>query len=129
MMFGLAGNELGQQLAATVALPEGERPYAARIVLRNPARDAQPWLTTSGSRAAANVFLASSVVDAAPGLRPAGSQSALRFGFSQAASDALAQLDPRETFVIELVFRGERVRTARLEVGDYAAARAFASMR
>ena len=129
LVFGLAADGPGQALAAAVALPAGQRPYAVRLVLRNPARDPQPWLTTTGSRAAANVFLASSVTDAAPGLRPTGSQSALRFGFTQAASDALSQLDPRETFVIELVFPGERIRSARLEVGDFAAARAFASMR
>jgi hypothetical protein len=48
--------------------------------------------------------------------------------FPQEAAKAMAALDPRESATVELVFptrTGERVQTALIEVGDFAAGRAF----
>ena len=48
--------------------------------------------------------------------------------FPPEAARALAVLDPRESVTMELVFptrTGERVETALIEVGDFAAGRAF----
>ena len=53
---------------------------------------------------------------------------ALAFRFSPAAAEALEKLDPRETVRLEFVTltrTGERSRSAEIEVGDFAAARAF----
>jgi hypothetical protein len=44
------------------------------------------------------------------------------------AADAMAALDPREAVVVEFVFTGRNgdvVRRAHVEVGDFAAGRAF----
>ena len=38
---------------------------------------------------------------------------------------ALGELDPREAVAVEFLFSGDRVRTAYVEVGDFAAGRAF----
>jgi hypothetical protein len=51
--------------------------------------------------------------------------------FPAAAEDALAALDPREAVAVEFLIagdRGEGVRTAYVEVGDFAAARAFQAL-
>ncbi|MDZ4370247.1 MAG: hypothetical protein U1C74_02340, partial [Phenylobacterium sp.] len=47
------------------------------------------------------------------------------FRFPQTAAKALADLDPREAVAVEFLFAGDRVRTAYVEVGDFAAGRAF----
>jgi hypothetical protein len=50
------------------------------------------------------------------------------FRFPAEATEALAALDPREAVAVEFLFTGpdgEAVRTAYVEVGDFAAARAF----
>jgi hypothetical protein len=61
-------------------------------------------------------------------LRPQGARSGVAFRFPVAAADALAGLDPRESVAIEFLFPGvggDTVRTAYVEVGDFAAGRAF----
>jgi hypothetical protein len=48
--------------------------------------------------------------------------------FPAAAANALAALDPREAATVEFLFpsgQGERVEAASIEVGDFAAGRAF----
>ena len=58
-------------------------------------------------------------------LLPKGSEDGWAFRFPAAAAQALADLDPREAIAVEFLFPGERVRTAYVEVGDFAAGRAF----
>ena len=62
------------------------------------------------------------------GLLPAGAVVGAAFRFPDSAARALEGLDPREAVVLELVFptrTGERVDSTLLEVGDFAAGRAF----
>ncbi len=58
-------------------------------------------------------------------------ETALAFRFPAAASDAVAALDPRESVAVEFIFAGragDEVRTAYVEVGDFAAGRAFLTL-
>ena len=55
-----------------------------------------------------------------------GSRTAFRF--PAAAAEAIAVLDPREAMTIEFLYAGRRgdvIRKAYIEVGDFAAGRAF----
>ncbi|NWE54364.1 hypothetical protein HX774_18365, partial [Brevundimonas sp. P7753] len=63
-----------------------------------------------------------------PGLLPTGARQGEVWTFSTEAADALAQLDPRESFVIQFLFRDDSVAEARFEAGDFAAGRAFLAM-
>ncbi len=63
-----------------------------------------------------------------PRLLPAGAKTGVAFVFPAAATDAIAALDPREAVILEFVFTGrghDEVRRAFVEVGDFAAGRAF----
>jgi hypothetical protein len=74
----------------------------------------------------ARTFLAEDLRKAPEALRT--SEDALAFRFSPAAAEALGQMDPRDRIRLEFVTltrTGERVRSAEIEVGDFAAARAF----
>lgn len=77
---------------------------------------------SAGSR----TFLAEDLRRAPESLRT--EDDALAFRFSPAAAEAIEQLDPRDSIVIEFVTltrNGEQVRSAEIAVGDFAAARAF----
>jgi hypothetical protein len=63
--------------------------------------------------------------EAEPGLLPAPARSGTAFRFPARAAEDLAELDPRERFAVEFLFRGDRVRTVVFEVGDFAAGKAF----
>ncbi len=128
--FGVAGNLDRSALLAVAAFPGGEQPYAARLVMRDEGRSPLPWLGAPRARplpprSASLVILAEARDDADPGLLGAGTDSGIAFRFPQRASDALAELDPRERFAVEFLFRGDRVQIAVFEVGDFAAGRAF----
>ena len=141
--FGLAGPGAAA-LTAVADFGPGPGPYAARLVLRDPGRTSGPYLGAPGlgagrppalarrlpPRTAARVFQASGRGPAAPALRPARSRTALAFRFPDAAAGAIEALDPREAVAVEFLFGGrggEAVRTAYVEVGDFAAGRAFLS--
>jgi hypothetical protein len=134
MTFGLAGQGGASGLVAAVSFADGAQPYAARLVLRDVARAGQPCLAGKGLAArmplpgARAVYLAEAR-DAAPAsLLPRGARSGLAFRFPHAAADALSGLDPREAVAVEFMFQGrggDMVRTAYVEVGDFAAGRAF----
>ena len=106
-------------------------------MVRDPARLSQPLLPADGGaplaartplRAAAKVFLADARGPADPALRPRGAAKAVAFRFPPAARQALEQLDPREAVSVEILYpsdRGDLVRTAFLEVGDFDAGVAF----
>jgi hypothetical protein len=51
------------------------------------------------------------------------------FRFPDAAAAAMADLDPREAIRVEFLFSSGPSRQIYLEVGDFAAARAFLSVR
>ncbi len=142
MIFGIAGQDNESGLLAVAVFADGANPYAARLVMRDPARASGPYLdsllATPSSRLplaqrtppryAARVFQAQARDTAGVGLLPKGAKTGVAFRFPSQAAAALAALDPREAIAVEFVFAGrsgDQVRTAYVEVGDFAAARAF----
>lgn len=139
MVFGLAGKYTPGSLTATVTFADGAVPYTARVVMRDPGRLGRAFIDTrkgpkpplSARIAPRNMSLAytaSSRSTAPIGLIPRGEKAAISFGFPDSAAAMLARLDPREAVIVEFVFpgrAGDIVRTAYVEVGDFAAGRAF----
>jgi len=136
VVFGVAGLLGADALTLSVASGDGATPYAARLVVRDAARLPQPLLQPAGSglaarapvRASAKVILAEARAPADPALRPLGTGKATAFRFPAYARQALEQLDPREAVSVEILYpsdRGDLVRTAFLEVGDFDAGMAF----
>jgi hypothetical protein len=138
MTFGLAAREGASGLLAVAAFADGATPYAARLVLRDPARTMGPYLGLDGratplSRrlppsSATRGVLAQARAPAAGELLPKGAEEGWAFRFPAAAAEALAGLDPREGVAVEFLFPDGRTRRAYVEVGDFAAARAFVRM-
>ncbi|MGR4866752.1 hypothetical protein [Caulobacter sp. LARHSG274] len=136
LVFGLVGR--GNQMLAVASFADGAQPYAARLVLRDTLRTQGPYLNARNAmglaanaapRSASRVFGAETRDMAPPTLLPTGAKTGLAFRFPGEASEALSRLDPRETATVEFVFtsRGgvDVVRRAYVEVGDFAAGRAF----
>jgi hypothetical protein len=128
--FGLAGRGGANALIATLALADGERPYAARLVYRDRARAPLPWVGAPNNRllpprTASKALLAEASSPCEPQLSPDTNEDARAFRFPAAAADELAGLDPRERFAVEFLLPNGRVLTARFEVGDFVAGRAF----
>jgi hypothetical protein len=93
-----------------------------------PTEGGAPLAARAPLRAAARVILADARAPADPALRPKGADKAVAFRFPAAAEQALEQLDPREAVSVEILYpsdRGELVRTAFVEVGDFDAGVAF----
>lgn len=145
MVFGLAGKGTPGSLTAVVTFADGAMPYTARLVMRDPARLGRAFIDTRGVAPGAKppltarlaprnmslAYTASSRATAPLGLIPRGEKSAVSFGFPDSAAAMLANLDPREAVTVEFVFSGRSgdiVRTALVEVGDFAAGRAFLSV-
>jgi hypothetical protein len=139
VVFGLAGRQGAQAITVAVAAMDGAEPYAARIVLRDPSRAPQPYLTgghpplmaRAPVRAAARVIMAEGKAPADRALLPAGVSAAYAFRFPAETTAALQRLDPREAISVEFLYpssRGDLVRTAFLEVGDFNAGMAFLKM-
>jgi len=133
LIFGLAGRDGPSALVAVADFADNATPYAARLVFRDNARTAGPYLTGAARqplasklppRAATRTYLAEARGAAEAELLPKGSGDAWAFRFPTAAVAALGELDPREAVAIEFLFSGDRVRTAYVEVGDFAAGRA-----
>ncbi len=128
--FGYAGKGDTPGLAAVVSFVGRSRPYAARIVLRDPRRVSRPWLSGDGLvpvSARASLW-ATGVSPADQTLLAEGRQAGETWTFPDAAASALERLDPRETFAVEFHFRDGSVATAKFEAGDFAAGRAFLAM-
>jgi hypothetical protein len=144
MVFGLAGWGERRHLMAVARFADGASPYAARLVLRDTARTSGPYLdrVRAGAKvplayrvppaAAAVTFAAEARSAAGRDLSPRGMAPGVAFRFPAAAASAMAGLDPREAIAVEFVFAGrggvDAVRTAYVEVGDFAAGRAFLSI-
>ena len=145
MLFGLAGHGDERPLTAVASFADGAQPYGARLVLRDSDATSGPYLDARQAdidgripidgrlppRASSRVFEAGEMTAADKALVMSDMTGAVAFEFPQAAGDALAQLDPRETVAVEFLFTGddgETVRTAYVEVGDFAAAKAFQSI-
>jgi len=145
-VFGLAGRGQRRHLMAVAHFADGASPYSARLVLRDAGRTSGPYLDRVRADAkvrtplarrvppagAAITFAAEARSAAGDDLRPRGMQQGVAFRFPAAAANAMAGLDPREAVAVEFVFAGhggaDEVRTAYVEVGDFAAGRAFLSI-
>jgi hypothetical protein len=137
VVFGVAGQNGAEALTLAVAPADGASPYAARLLVRDPARLPEPVLPADRTaplsqrapiRAAARVILAEARAAADPALRPKGADKATAFRFPPSARQALEKLDPREAVSVEILYpstQGDLVRTAFLEVGDFEAGVAF----
>jgi hypothetical protein len=135
MIFGLAGREGASALVAVANFADKQAPYAARLVMRDSGRTSGPYLLARGPgqplsrkippRSATRAWMAEARGGAEDELLPKGSQDGWAFRFPAAAAQALAELDPREAVAVEFLFPGDRVRVAYVEVGDFAAGRAF----
>jgi hypothetical protein len=133
--FGILADSEGERL--TVVFPAGraEGAASARLLLRDPAKAARPYIDNrkaglAGSmapRASSVAFLANG-----KGAAPASVGGGVAFSFPASAMTALERLDPREAATVELVFpsrRRERVEKTLIEIGDFAAGRAFLAAR
>jgi hypothetical protein len=142
MLFGLVGHGVARPLVAVANFADGAQPSSARLVLRDAMLTGGPYLDTREAdlagrlpidarlppRPATRVFTAEAMSPAGRDLRGPDMAEGWAFRFPAAATEALAGLDPREAVAVEFVFAGEdgeSVRTAYVEVGDFAAARAF----
>jgi hypothetical protein len=139
MAFGLAGREGASGLVAAASFADGAQPYAARLVLRDQARSGQPYLARYGAGSTAGLplpqrlpppgaqktFAATTRATADSELLPKGATTGWTFRFPDEAAAELARLDPRESVAVEFLFPGDKVRRAYVEVGDFAAGRAF----
>lgn len=131
VVFGLSGGlDRADALTAVVSFVGRPRPYAARLVLRDAGAAPRAWLAGDGLAPIGQrrVFMARSFAGAEPSLLAAGRTAGEAWTFPDAALDALARLDPRESFVIEFLFRDDSTARARFEAGDFAAARAFLAL-
>ena len=145
MLFGLAGHGDDRPLTAVANFADSAQPYGARLVMRDAGATSGPYLDARQAdidghipidarlppRSASRVFEADQMKPTEKQLLPSDIPAAWSFQFPAAATDALASLDPRETVTVEFLFagdNGESVRTAYVEVGDFAAARAFQSI-
>jgi hypothetical protein len=136
LMFGLSGR--ANQMLAVAVFADGARPYAARLVVRDTLRTQGPYLNARNARGlaanaaprnASRVFGAETRDEAPLTLLPTGAKTGLSFRFPPEAADAMSRLDPREAATVEFVFTSRTgvdvVRRAYVEVGDFAAGRAF----
>jgi hypothetical protein len=137
-VLGLAGRDGQMWLTAVGAFADGAQPYAARLILRDPARAPSPYIADLAGKAALQarlpppsaqrIVLAEAREPAGPALLPPGASAAVAFRFPAWAIDALAGLDPREAVGVEFAFAGasgDRILRAYVEVGDFAAGVAF----
>lgn len=133
MTFGLTN---GDVLTAVAAWPGALTASGARIVLRDQTKATDAYIDPrrndlSGRTAPRSVsvaFLASGRAPAGADLLPPGAATGMAFRFPATAVRAMERLDPREAVVLELVYptrEGERVERVAMEVGDFAAGRAF----
>jgi hypothetical protein len=132
LTVGLAS---GPELLAVSTSPDAAEAYAARLVIRDPAKASQPMIDPrrpnlagrTSPLAVTRAFLAQSLGPAPQSLVGPRGRGVLAV-FPAAATAALAALDPREAATVEFLFpsgQGERVEAASIEVGDFAAGRAF----
>ena len=139
MAFGLAGSAGAGALVAVADFADDAQPYAARLILRDSGRSSQPYLDRFGGGStvglplarrlpppsAQRAYSAAARSPATDDLLPKGGDSGWAFRFPDVAAHDLAKLDPREAVAVEFLFPGDVIRRAYVEVGDFAAGRAF----
>jgi hypothetical protein len=122
------------------AFADARTPYAARLVTRDPHRSLGPYLNRRDGQplralplarrmppSAVSAFTAEARSAAGVDLAAKDMEGAWAFRFPPAAAARLSELDPREAVAVEFLFAGtkDEVRRAYVEVGDFAAGRAF----
>lgn len=135
MLFGLAGRDGASSLIAVAEFADGAAPSGARLMMRDTERTLGPYLpggrSPLGSRMpsmAMRAFLAEARSPASSELLPREADDGWAVRFPQPAVRALAGLDPREAVAVEFMFADGRSRRAYVEVGDFAAGRAFVQL-
>ncbi|HKR86756.1 MAG TPA: hypothetical protein VJS38_01135 [Phenylobacterium sp.] len=141
MTFGLAGRQTAGVLLAVAEFADGQAPYGARLLLRDDRRCEAPYLdgpNTSARglpldhrlppRSALRAYPAEARSPAGADLLPKNGGGGWAFRFPAQAARDLARLDPREAIAVEYLFPGDVVRRAYIEVGDFAAGRAFLAL-
>ncbi|MFN3585098.1 hypothetical protein [Phenylobacterium sp.] len=140
MIFGLAGRQAPGALMAVGLFADGAQPYGARLVMRDTSRTLGPYLPQKGEAAGAGLagrmpqgaalkaYIAEARSPAGADLLPKDEREGWAIRFPGDAVRALSELDPREAVAVQFLFPGDRVRTAYVEVGDFAAGRAFVQM-
>lgn len=132
--FGLDATAEGREtLSAVVSFVGRPRPYAARLVMRDPALASRPWMTGAGRAVlppenARQAVWSAGTAPAEASLLATGQSQGETWTFPATGGDRLSRLDPREPFLIEFLFRDGSVATATFEAGDFAAARAFVAL-
>jgi hypothetical protein len=142
LVFGLAGQDGPSALVAVASFAGGMQPYAARLVMRDPELAPVPYInalrSTGGRtplanrtppRSATRAVMAEARSAADPTLLPQGARGGTAFRFPKSSAMTLSALDPREAVAIDFLFASgsgpDQVRTAYVEVGDFAAGEAF----
>lgn len=130
MIFGLAGREGANAFVAVAWFADNSKPYGARLVMRDVRLVAQPYI--GGASLAQRLpptslrgVMAEARSPAGEDLRPAGVKGGWAFRFPAHMAAEMARLDPREAVAIDFLLPGDKVRRAHIEVGDFAAGRAF----
>jgi hypothetical protein len=142
MLFGVIGRGAMRPLAAVANFADGATPSGARLVMRDATITSGPFLDLREAdingripmdgrlppRSSTRVFAAEAMTPAGGDLLAPDMKTGWAFRFPAEAKAALAGLDPRETVAVEFLIpgdSGETVRTAYVEVGDFAAGEAF----
>jgi hypothetical protein len=138
MVFGLAGREGANAVMAVARFKTNDTPYTARLIMRDDILTVGPYLDTRGAsrtttpldrrlapQGSQASFSAEARSRAGVDLLPKSMSSGWAFRFPPEAARALANLDPREAVAVDFFFPGDQVRRLYVEVGDFAAGRAF----
>jgi hypothetical protein len=136
LMIGLAGLPGLMQLTVVSDDPRAATASAARITLRDSTKLGAPYADPAHKDLAGHLpppdltqtFLAGGRAPAPGPLLPIGSRAGTMFVFRPLVREAMDQLDPRDTFTVQLVFptpQGDRVLTGWAEIGDFRAGEAF----
>jgi hypothetical protein len=141
MSFGLAGRATPGVPIALGQFADGQRPFSARLLMRDSQRSAGPYLDNIAGdaeklplarrlppRAALRVYGAEARSPAGEDLAPGANGTAWAFRFPAEVVTEMAALDPREAVAVEFLFPDDTVRRAYVEVGDFAAGRAFVTL-
>lgn len=142
MRFGLAGRGGADNLMAVARFSTDEAPYAARIVMRNRSLTTGAYLDSRGESLRTlplprrlpksgpyEGYVAEARSQAGTDLLPPGVRAGWAFRFPAQAAAAMADLDPRESIQVEFQFGSGSTRKIYVEVGDFAAGRAFLAAR
>jgi hypothetical protein len=138
MTFGLVGDGESGAFLAVARFADGKTPYGARLRMRDTDRTVGPYLDRYLGGPTARVplarrlppagstrtYMAEARSSAGQDLLPTDAKGGWAFRFPAAAVQQLTSLDPREAVVVEFLF-AEGSRRAYVEVGDFAAGRAF----